>query len=480
MKMNMNIKLLRLLVAPSLLLACTSINDDMLIENDINDFQIETKTQSIDNDKYFVSSDDLEKYFYYLKLSYANDKKEYVLNSVSPVKNCEGQVLAYEILSNQGWEIISADKRADTKLAFSDNLEISIDSQSEAAKNWIEYSLRDIEYLMAKPDFLGEGEEEIERINSNYSFWQMVTGDPDFILPSTKSHGDPIPIDGYWQLVSTDYDHVFYDKTEHLITTNWYSSIPYNDFCPYHPNMMSRINASSDQIAGGQYLFYMHYKIGVPVNAPSSGYVEWSPDSLSYHLQSFFSDYDSEIWDQMSLYPEKAAYLIGDLGKKINQHYYTDDGWGSPNRIISHFSALVNSAFPFYGLSGDIVDYNRSDIFDSLNSEIPVIVCAASDRTAIFHRPENYYTFLIDAYYREQLRVTNTYEWIWSDPEGEQSIVFPRQEVTYSLPDYKYFGFNLGDGQDNDDIWYSTFSPWSFRNETFQYDIKMMANVNMQ
>lgn len=474
--------ILYILIVTSIISACMSVNDDdIYVSSDINDYQIEIKSTDYPNIETCVTEKDINDYLNYKRLAYADKQLEYSVKSVDPITHDGNKILAYEIISNQGWELISGDKRSDLLIAYSKNPSTSLGKQPEAAKIWINQYLNFVETLLDYPDFRGSSVYEEEQIKSNIDFWGFITADSNFISSHTimtKSDPGSRPIDGYWVLVDTETEYEDYDGVDHLIETQWGDSFPFNDACPLQPNGLGRIKACSDQVAGTQYLYFMHYKIGVPQLAPSSGDAHWVPDTtgIGHHYLSFFSDYSSSIWDEMDSSLEKTAYLIGDIGKLLGVIYspYFNNIPTEPSTYSSLFNSLSNNVLPAYGLTCSPTSFDRDDVLDSINSGYPVLINAARDR--ISNNSHNFISFIADAYKRTRLKVTNTYEWVWSDPEGEQSIVFPLEDISYSLPSPPYFGFNWGDGTCCD-TWYVSNGPWNYNSELFQYDIKMLLDV---
>ena len=178
--------ILYILIVTSIISACMSVNDDdIYVSSDINDYQIEIKSTDYPNIETCVTEKDINDYLNYKRLAYADKQLEYSVKSVDPITHDGNKILAYEIISNQGWELISGDKRSDLLIAYSKNPSTSLGKQPEAAKIWINQYLNFVETLLDYPDFRGSSvyeEEQIKTVISENDLHEYIIHSHNIII----------------------------------------------------------------------------------------------------------------------------------------------------------------------------------------------------------------------------------------------------------------------------------------------------------
>lgn len=167
------------------------------------------------------------------------------------------------------------------------------------------------------------------------------------------------------------------DTIDHLIATQWHQSYPYNEYCPYVTGTSSHAAAGCGAVAAAQFLYYAHYKWGVPENCVTTA--TYDSDKNTYT----FSGASPTIWDDMprySYYDITAALLIGYSGKEMGTTYGTDSTTqGSStksSKLVSFLSSEANISISHSSFSSESVynclSYKKpvpSDIYGDSSSE---------------------------------------------------------------------------------------------------------------
>lgn len=383
--------------------------------------------------------------------------------SIEARLSAEGDTLMYVVNYNgQGWTIFSADSRTPAILAEGDSGSFSVEEGSPALSLWMEMLSTNMANVRRSCD------ENLkftsEEISANKTFWSDSEQEP-------IRNPRPPQYEGYW-ITHTSIETFVYDTLEHM-TPRWYQIAPYNQYCPLKSwSLTVHQPAGCVAVAGAQILYYLHGKIGVPVNAYGScSIVDGTP---------YFSDLSESNWEQMSPdYPnpgtaEKEAILIAKVGDLVGMHYSDTSSW-------SYSSRLKRIAFPDQGISCSRSDYCQDTIKRYLNLQYPVIV-SASDLLIPIGR---FHTFVIDGYKKTYKRYTYCHEFIPADPE---TMILPgsgyESYYTYdtSAPDITAikinWGWNTQWREENplNDGWYTLTADWVVENNgSYNYN----HNVSM-
>ena len=195
---------------------------------------------------------------------------------VTPYINTERDTLMYIVnyRNGQGWKIFSSDKRTPAILAEGEEGYFSLEEGSPSLAFWMSCVADDIAKVRNSTDEeLSFSEDEIR---FNKAYW---TGD----YPRLHGDGEPIIPVGHWEEIiyseTVEYDHV-----DHMVA-KWDQNNPYNACCPYYVNAPGRAVAGCVAIAGSQMLYYLHNKIGVPVNMFSEGYCWGDVNNSTFFMQ---------------------------------------------------------------------------------------------------------------------------------------------------------------------------------------------------
>lgn len=394
-----------------------------------------------------------------------NNKIECIVNK----KNKKDTLLYIVQKEDGGWTMYSSDSRIPPIVAQSSKGKYADVVENEAAKLWIESMAEDIAHIKKL------GDEKLkftkEEIKENKKFWKSIS-DPDGLLKAEQSklgtrgtHDDLFIYKGHWELIdSKSYGELRF-TSERLTTTDWHQENPFNEFCPYKSNNITRAPAGCIAIAAAQMLFFLHNKFGVPATAPALAYCNGNVNSEDYDWDQ--TNFNSLIWIMMEDHPERAAPLIANVGKLANVKY-GDDG------SRANFRGLVDNVFLPYDIDCTYCDYDSHLLVQSLYKGIPVLLSAKTSDTNDGKKVGH--AFIADRY-KEFVTVTeNIYEWHYDNPPSVPvPYVSPKTEYSYSSPYIGAIGMNWGwEGNYNNEGWYGLTSDW------YVEDSKGKTNWNIQ
>lgn len=386
--------------------------------------------------------------------------------------------------NNQGWQIISSDRRTPPVLAESPRGHFSMETDNPGLLGWM-MSVAENMYTIkhAKNADLSFSEEEI---SANIRFWSKE--------PSRSL--DPHPEDdGAWIGITTTVTEVV-DSIPHLTTTQWHQRFPYNKYCPLRTDVTGeRAPAGCIAIAGAQMLYFLHEKWGIPQtmvsNALCTGYVgnyymeQWNATS------TVWEDMDPDICVSSSCTdPHPEAVMVACVGTLMEMIYGND---GSHPALSN--SDMVEHVFNYFGIDCDYGSYSENDVKSSLNAGIPVIVSAKAQWYPNWQLEIPGHSFLIDGYKRTRIKSTTHYTFVPNDPDNYDPSTHPSYDViTYSNPEITGIKMNWGywyqwyiDGVNNTDYlndgWYTLTGDWivdkCISQSNYQYYRKMLYNFTI-
>ena len=267
-------KLYFLFVLPLLFAACENVLpiEEVDLSSMVAEFTTPTKTVTFEGHvvdmEYLVTSADLETYLE-LQPNSPNGIKR-------PVKSVEAKgpnadvTLMYVVNYDKGWEILSADKRAQPVLAFSDGGEFSFETANPGEKVWLEGLACDVLNLRTADKAL---QSRAAENNPNVGFWRglevrkkmmeeelaMMTRFeiPDSIdWPFEPRPDRPIipslPEGGHYEWFLTEQIEVLDVEVPHLIETHWRQREPWNVKCPTCDNGSSNVLVGCVAVAASQ------------------------------------------------------------------------------------------------------------------------------------------------------------------------------------------------------------------------------------
>ncbi len=425
---------------------------------------------------FFVSERDILDYIAFKNSFNKDDGIKRNNPIIEPLFGRGTDLSSYLVNYENGWEILSADKRCQLVLAFSPEGNLSISELPAAAIDWLNDLNESICHTLDsyRKQGLPPTLDPIER--TNVEFWQIIQNNRERIAESPiRSNLPP----GHWELIRSD-QYLIEENYGPLVPVKWGQGSPYNNYCPlYRWNDTDyRSAAGCVAVAGAQLLYYLHYFLGVPESAPSvgnvSGYV-FIGDSLNgiypgVYNQSF-SQPSSTIWDKMESYRDSTAALIGSLGKTVNM-LYGSESYAELWPLANHFYDSLGIAYTWSSYS---YPSDSSSVIQSIVSGSPVLTGARNTQDSYGH------AFLIDAYKQTRYCYEESYEYIFDNQDDMHSFPFPEllETVSYSAPIARYFAMNWGWEGECDNMWFAPLGIWNPRGMEFNGSRQMFRNFRI-
>ena len=418
-------------VVLALFINCTKSKDYYLskdLKNEVVSFLEKTNlTKGLEN-QYLVTENDV--------LNYLKTKPRAVsIRSITPYPS--SQVKCYIINYDEGWEIVSGDKRCPLVLAEGENGHFIVDSLSPITVSWLEGVCFDIQSV-GSVNYTTLDRETKMKIQETLNLWESISpssrSEPSLSKDSTNR-----VVPGIWLETGVTIEYLVDTLIDHQLATKWHQGTPFNNYCPqYAPNNPTRAPAGCVAIAGAQMLYYLHNKMGVPLYAPTSGISSGYVYNQSYSFSSFGNS--SSVWDYMSTSQvttapyDTSAILIAEVGKKVAMDYQMSSSGAITNRLVS-------DVFNFYGIDCTYTDYYPEIVNSSLQNGYPIIIRGT---------PSEYNTgghaYIIDGY--KKTRQVDVYHFRW-EPNPNYSGIQPylpgetREERFYHSPEH-YYKMNWG------------------------------------
>lgn len=424
---------------------------------------VTTKTDNPkDQDSLLVSERALMQYVKYRSLE---RKEELTVRSITPFYGSDGFPVAYLLNYTKGWELVSADKRATPRLAYSEEGELEMEKCPDTQNAWIETVLDEIKVLrkMTEEQFLELPDAAKAEMMDNLEFWQAITISPSFLSRILEGglRDDPL---GYYELDAVSVDTLQYETVNHLISVHWHQGAPYNNYCPLRTDVPTlRAPAGCGAVAAAQILWYLHMHYGYPVYAPTSATCTGNVDSYTMTQ----SGQSSTIWSLMPLEDDAVAVLMAKVGTMVGMNY---SNTGSSS-YASYYPSLV---FAPFGVDCDLYNsFNMTIASNNLLNGRPLFAYA---RTANYEG----HAFVIDGYKAYHVVHTIRYRWVSTDPSPDpQTIIFPYYyEYTYEDPFIREISMNWGWGATYDTGWYTDSGSWTLDIYSFDYQRGLIANFS--
>ncbi len=237
----------------------------------------------------------------------------------------------------------------------------------------------------------------------------------------------------------------------HLLTTAWHQNSPYNQFVPKKKDEVSHYPTGCSPIAVAQYLYFWHFKYGVPVNSVTSA----SYDS-SNNLY-VFSGSSSTIWNSMPLGTESplptykeaepAALLVGNLARIMQTKFEVDSaGKASGSTIRANYIACINAQT---GQNLSAKKFSAESIYNLIKASKPVVTSLGGDEGG--HTAVTDYTrreFGYRDFYYVPARLVDTTE-PWEEGMGPRPGNYGSGDMTIErrlVSTSYYFKMNWGNG----------------------------------
>lgn len=364
--------------------------------------------------------------------------------NVEPIIDGDGDTLMYFVNYQEGWSILSADKRTPYLIASSDYGNISLSTDNPGLLSWLDMVALDMKKIIHSPD--SSLNFTPERINANIEQWNQFKNKKEPLRPPPS---DPPILDGEWELVATVTEEVVCDSLNHLMASQWDQWEPYNVYCPLQEVGSGHCPAGCSPVAGAQMLAFLYSRFGVPTYFVYNGTgANMSDLSMIYNTGPGLL---------------KTAMLIRMIGDELCAQYNdsTTSVLLSLTRLKSYYSSL--------GYSCTKQSYSAYKVKENLCAGLPILVSGYSGTVLGIPDYSNGHTYIIDGYKRFREKYTRYYERIIGNPPQWQR----KTEVSYSSPYIGAIKMNWGWASqwvlNRNDNWFALTGDWIVQvNGSFQ------------
>lgn len=463
---------------------CTKAEHLNHTEGEVYLLEDATKSTNSGEESYIINERDIRNYIAFQKMQDKEFMRDNELQKVTPIE-WNDAICLYVLEYDKGYEVLSADKRSQVPLVKDQVGKFEFPTEESPLGFHIYTLAEDVWFSLYNNDQLDKPDKEaIENIKSTLTFWNLVNADFKTIQSHsarTKSSDDLIldPEEGHWEQISVSIRELYYDTSEHLVTTWWHQDPPFNDYCPYDSTQhTSRCPAGCVAVAGAQVINYLHHKLGVPEKSPShghcSGYVYNNTVNQSFGL------FHSSTWDNMMPSSDPygyAAMLIGYVGKNVNMSY-------GANSSGANTLNLKDNVFIPYGINCTTFKYyNGLFLKGDLGNGIPVICGGTREYiNSEGNTVTSGHAFIVDRYKRYQEEITFTHEWVFDNPELNPGYPITRTSIVYNTPYITHYQMNWGYGYEKNynNVWCSMSGSWQYGSRTpYIYNRKMVCNFSV-
>lgn len=402
------------------------------------DFNEEFQTSSTKSPKSLIFNVSLNDVNTLISILNKNESKKQ-LDYIEPL-DYNGDTLLYVVnhKENKGWRIISGDRRTTSIFASAEDGVFKLKEINPGVGNWLVELADNI--LALKQDGVKD------TTLGDFTLWANIDKlQESQATANGKSKvqkiNSPIEETGYWELYDIASTTLPSTQVGPLLPTKWGQGTPWNTCVPTGKGTTQRCVAGCVAVAGAQTLYYLHYNIGVPINAYTVGScVGYSNSNTDKNYAFSFSNPTSTAWDNMartygdySRSFDLSGILMGWVGMNINMDYTLDESGAYTKDLVPLFN---NN-----GINCSHKNYNSTEIRQSLQNRGPVILSARrrTEPIVILWITWGYKTaghaFVADGYEIRQTKYTYYYYWV--DGGGVQPMYVKRQKAADSFEEYK-------------------------------------------
>ena len=283
----------------------------------------------------------------------------------------DSDTLMYLCNFENGWILVSGDKRAIPIIAGDESGSFDLSNIPEGIKQWLGAISEEMLYFKKDTTFY-----DIE----NESFWEAIK------KTSPKEKGQPKTRDVpemKWYAIEYTYDAGETQTTivPHLILTKWGQGLPWNSKCPWDSSASKRCYLGCVATAIGQLLYYSHFNLSKPNGLYHQ--ITCSVDTISspttnigFSRSMYYGN--STRWSDMATHrifsgTSYSGDLMLDVGNRIGMEY---SGSGSSASLINSVDELQT----YYGIYSSNGLYQSSPVISNLYDGLPVLVRADNSR----------------------------------------------------------------------------------------------------
>lgn len=428
---------------------------------------------------------------------YGGYKKNKVLTraskdfKIAPYIN-NGDTLMYVVQYSDGWELYSANKAAPMRLYSSPEGKFNLTDTNlpPALKALFNSTINNLDALKKAGtiavnqswDIVCPSDEELKA--------GKITIDEELLSkinkrPVSRSSGEPNDNleeeEGHWVLLETEVvDQSSYISPK-LIKTKWGQGYGWNTYCPFLWNdstgSYNNAKVGCVAVAAGQYMYYTHYKDGIPVSTVDTA----TPTANG--LDFTFNGNSSTIWDGMATFRfdkglDNTALFLGYVGRQVKMGYGLTGSSSTSSKLISYLKDVYGVEF-----------YSGAKDFNTIGRYIkksnPIFADARAGKDG--------HCFIIDQYGSTSKTIKYTYGWEGpydrygngvyedtNDRDEDGNIIgwAVQNEITKTTSTHK-ISMNWGDGGNYDNIFYDNLYSWTVGENIFNKDITIFLRKDI-
>lgn len=391
----------------------------------------------------------------------ANMLSEKEVRKIEPIVRFSKDTVLYIVNYEDGWLVLSGDKRAVPVLGSSEKGTFADEIANPGAAIWFNEVANEIYALKTSKAPLDELNEKALIESDDFMFWVRMERVANYVPDSktataatqqiTKTRaasqsryiGDAPQLGK--RLIAITTVSTTTNTIGPFLRTKWGQGNPWNTNLPQAWNGSKYVQPPTGctAVAMAQLIYFTHYKF----NTPSGLYHTVSSTGLIYNDKNYnvsFSrgDYvaNSPRWDEMPLYYNGAntsyvADLMADVGNRLGMKYSATGSGAWPSQ----------AAIQEYGLTYDEKGYNASDVLTQVRGGMPVMAVAFASKYKkgwwIFGRTVygDGHTWIIDGVEDNTRHIK--YEYIWeiifspdNDPNNPYSHPHSSPIQDYEVP----------------------------------------------
>ena len=389
------------------------------------------------------------------------------MNSITPYLNENGDTIAYIANYEEGWELLSNDRRTPMVLASSDKGSFNLDEIKENDNlncywNSIADGLTALKEVPAtENDTLGTGW-------NAYYLENGSVAEEDLVRTSATYAGATPGENGYWEVIDSQAETTSDVFSGRAITTFWNQYM--NGFIPKAINSQGQLVnclAGCTAIAGAQYTYYLHHKNNKP---------QYMVDDAEYDASTnefwFFGD-SEEVWEYMEDPVCGNTYvqiLIGYIAKYVTNLFGLSATYGDTDKL----KGMINS----YGYNYSWNDYSSSSIIYLLKQHGALLSVGSNNNS---RGTGSSHAFIIDGYRTIMTETTTTYGWVGEDSNGmdtnirdfEGNIIgygITTSKTTTNTEDRIYMNWGQLSPEYNDASFNTVTGSWTMGSSSFNHN----------